>query len=243
MRNREYMLIDGKNSIEYGIWLFGNEEYNFPQRDVEMVSVPGRSGDLTIDKDRFKNIKVKYSCVMLDKDGRNLDAFRAFLLSGSGYRRIETTFDLDHYRLGISTGDIKPKMSRQKDVSTFDMVFDCKPQRYFKSGEDSFSVNSGETVYNPSLYESRPLIRVVTRLKSGTTKARLTIGNVAVDVLPVADYVDIDSELQDAYHGLDNLNSKISLVNNAFPVLSAGENQITFTDITSVTITPRWWTI
>lgn len=243
MRNREHMMIDGKNSMEFGIWLFGNDEYNFPQRDVEMVSVPGRSGDLTIDKDRFKNIKVKYSCVMFDKDARNLESFRAFLLMGSGYRKIETTFDPDHYRMGIYTGETKPKLSRLKDVSTFEITFDCKPQRYAKNGDKAKPVESGDIIYNPYLYETKPLFRVVTRYKSGSTKARLVVGNTAVDILPVSDYVDIDSELQDAYHGLDNLNGKITLINGVFPTLAPKETEITFTNIDSLMITPRWWTI
>ena len=236
MRNRDFMMIDGQNSMEYGIWLFGNDEYNFPQRDVEMVSVPGRSGDLTIDKDRFKNIKVKYSCVMFDNRGKNLDAFRAFLLMGSGYRRIETTFDPDHYRMGIYTGETKPKQSREKDVATFQITFDCKPQRYFKVGEEFKEYADGDIIHNPTLYVSKPLIRVY-------GNGQFTVGSRTVKVVNNDSYIDIDCELQDCYHGVQNLNDHVELLSGKFPEIGIGNIEVRLNGVSKLEMQCRWWTI
>ena len=49
----------------------------------------------------------------------------------------------------------------------------------------------------------------------------------------------IDCDLMDAYSGANNRNNRITT--SAFPVLEAGDNTITFTGLTNVEITPRWW--
>jgi phage-related protein len=42
----------------------------------------------------------------------------------------------------------------------FDIVFDCKPQRWLTSGETAVSVADGGTLDNPTLFESEPLLAV-----------------------------------------------------------------------------------
>ena len=56
----EYLTFNGKNSAEFGVWISGGGTYNAPARDVEMVSVPGRNGDISYDNGRFQNVAVTY---------------------------------------------------------------------------------------------------------------------------------------------------------------------------------------
>ena len=48
----------GRSSKDFGIYLSGSGVFNAPERDVETISIPGRSGDLILDNGRFKNISV-----------------------------------------------------------------------------------------------------------------------------------------------------------------------------------------
>ena len=47
---------NGRSSSEFGVYISGGGTYNAPERDVEFMAMPGRSGDLLIDNGRFKNI-------------------------------------------------------------------------------------------------------------------------------------------------------------------------------------------
>ena len=46
---------DGRSSIDFGMVISGSGTFGAPQRDVEMVPVLGRNGDLIIDNGRYLN--------------------------------------------------------------------------------------------------------------------------------------------------------------------------------------------
>ena len=51
---------DGESSKSYGVYITGEAVYNAPEKDVEMISIPGRNGSFALDKGRFENIEVTY---------------------------------------------------------------------------------------------------------------------------------------------------------------------------------------
>ena len=61
-------------------------------------------------------------------------------------------------------------------------------------------------------------------------------------IADIDEYLVIDCDTQNAYKGTQNKNTEISAA--AFPRLDAGDSEISWTGgITSVEITPRWWTL
>ena len=93
----------------------------------------------------------------------------------------------------------------------------------------------GSALYNPTLYESKPTIRVY---GNGT----VTINGNTITIASGQSYIDIDSEAQDCYTGNTNKNDKVSFSEHKFPTLKPGVNSISYTgSVTSVEITPRWW--
>lgn len=95
--------------------------------------------------------------------------------------------------------------------------------------------NGATSIYNPTQYESRPLIRV-------TGYGTLTLGNETITVDSGQTYVDIDSEIMDCYNGTTNKNSKVTFSSGKFPVLPAGVTGVSYSgSITKVEITPRWY--
>lgn len=91
-------------------------------------------------------------------------------------------------------------------------------------------------VVNPTLFASRPVIRVYGH---GT----LTVGDVTVTVAQNPyEYIDIDSEMMDCYHGDDNANSYVGFSDGEFPELPAGATTLSYSgSITKVIVTPHWW--
>lgn len=217
---RDYLIINGRNLKEFGIYAFGNSIHDFPERVVEKISVPGRTGDLLIDKGKWENIDVEYSVVLLD--GANLDRLKSFLMTLNGYVRIESTFEPDYYRMGRFVGASSPKV--HKEAATVTLTFDCKPQKWLKSGEKYIELEDGEplTIQNPTPYATRPLLNVMVNSLYQTGKITVTNyikglnpynDNIVVDIghsiVTVKKYtttwIEIDCETRTAYTALHDL--------------------------------------
>ena len=159
----EQSLIFGDvNSSDYGIFISGAGVFNAPKRDVETFSIPGRNGDFLLDRNRFENITVTYPAHCKAPDlatfREQLSAYRNALASQKGYQRLEDTINGSEYRLGAFVGGFEAEPIGYSTSATFDLVFDCKPQRYLKAGELPVTIASGDKLTNPTLFESRPLI-------------------------------------------------------------------------------------
>lgn len=230
---RHNLVIDGKNFADFGVWISGHGTLNAPVPDVETVSVPGRNGDLTMDNGRYQNIPVTYQCFVRNDLLPNLIAVKNYLLENRGYRRIEDGYHPEHYRVGRYVGGSEVVGSQMLRQGYFTLEFDCKPERWLKSGEAAQTVGSGAVLRNPTGMPAKPLIKA-------TGNGSITIGDYTVTVAnnSGAD-IYIDCELMDAYSGSLNRNNRITTT--AFPVLGAGDNTITFNGLTNVEITPRWW--
>ena len=83
---------------EYGIYVSGETTFNGSERDYELVSIPGRSGDLIRDNKRYKNITVSYPAFIHKDFLRNTDAARAWLLgSPMTYQKLEDDYHPHRY--------------------------------------------------------------------------------------------------------------------------------------------------
>lgn len=234
---RNYLIYNGKNTLDFGIGISGSGTFSAPKRDIETVNVPGRSGDLTMDNGRYNNITVTYPCYMYKDFAKNIDDFRAFLMSNVGYKRLEDTYHPEEYRMAYIGSDLSPKAYVLNRSGEFDLSFECMPQRFLKLGEIAITFEENATMINPTFYDASPLIRVY-------GNGMLGIGNNTITISDVEDYVDIDCDIQDAYHEQQNYNSKITLNSGAFPVLTPGENGISISNgISKIEIIPRWWTL
>lgn len=225
----------GKRSRDFGIYISGSGTFNVPERDMETVSVPGRNGELLIDNGRFKNINITYPVYIHELFYILSGAAKAWLLSRTGYARLEDTYNPDTYRMGIFTGPIDFDMRFQNWGGECNLVFNCKPQRFLKIGNEIVESTGPVTLYNPTAFVALPLIRVY------GTAGTLIAGNRIMQISEIDEYIDIDSDIQNAFKGTQNCNGKIS---GSFPELPAGQMGISFSGgITKIKIKPRWWTI
>ena len=154
---------DNVSSRTYGVYITGEAVYNAPKRDVEMITIPGRSGSFALDNGRFENIEVSYPAgIYADTEAdfrQAISDFRNFLCSRKGYVRLQDEYNPDEYRMAVykSGLDVDPALLR---AGEFTITFDCKPQRWLVSGEAAVEVDSGDTLTNPTLFESSPLLEV-----------------------------------------------------------------------------------
>ena len=161
---RNSIIFGGVNSADFGIYIGGEGTFNAPKRDVEMISIPGRNGAFALDKGRFQNIDVVYSAFNFEQDlatfAQNLSDFRNAICSQKGYQRLTDTFHPDEYRMAAYVDGLEIKPIDFNTASTFDITFDCNPQRFLISGEQTIEVANGQTITNPTRFESSPMLEV-----------------------------------------------------------------------------------
>ncbi len=119
---------DNVSSRTYGVYITGEAVYNAPERDVEMITIPGRNGTFALDNGRFENIEVSYPAgIYADTEAdfrQAISDFRNFLCSRKGYVRLQDEYNPDEYRMAVykSGLDVTPAMLR---AGEFNIVFDC----------------------------------------------------------------------------------------------------------------------
>lgn len=208
-----------------------------PERDVTEFEIPGRNGSLIQDGKRFKNVTVPYRCFIMRDWKRNYLNLMAFLGSKPGYNRLEFSGDPDVYRMARIMTNVLPSPTAFLRHGNFTLPFDCKPQRFLKSGENVVTFTATGIIDNPTLYDAQPLITVT---GSGT----VAIGDTICTIAATESAVTIDSEIMECFHGTVSKNDKVSFSTNDFPVLTPGSSEIALgSGITKVEITPRWWNI
>lgn len=223
-------------SSEYGVYVSGEGTFNSPELDTISYSIPGRNGDLIVSNNRYKNILVTYPAFIRSNFSVNAEGARAWLLQPNGYCRLEDDYHPYEFRLAKFSGPLDFDMRFLNKSGTCDIAFDCKPQRFLKSGEETRTVSSGGHVMNPTLFDALPLIRV-----SGSGEGTLTVGTCTVKFSEIDEFVVLDCDIQDAYKNTENKNSTMT---GAFPKLCPGQTDISWAGgITAVEITPRWWTL
>lgn len=191
----EGFIFDGENSRTYGVYVTDVEVFGAPVRNVEMISIPGRNGSFALDKGSYENIQVTYKCAMGCESqadfNAGISAFRNMLASRTGYKRLEDEINTSEYRMACFRGGISvPTLN--KETATFDVVFDCKPQRYLKSGETAVSVANGGTISNPTLYDASPMLQVWGYGGMAINGEELEVFHVPVGEIVISNYKSTD---------------------------------------------------
>lgn len=228
------LVYNGKSFSDFGVRAICQDPFLIPEADVETTHISGMNGDLHFDYGSYQNVSVTYLCVISVDFRKRYAALRSWIRSMRGYKKLEDSVYPEEFRMA-ALSDISTKSS-SKDPNGFDITFDCKPQRFLKSGENIVAVSTSGAVYNPTHYNALPLIRVY-----GT--GALQVGNGTLTIVKNSDYTDIDCDLQEAYHGPDNRNGNIKLSSGEFPELLPGKNGIIPAAGMRVEIKPRWYTL
>ena len=230
-----YFTFAGKNSQDFKVYISGQGTYDAPARAYSVYQIPGRNGDLFVDEKRFENVELTYPAFIFEDMDENFMALRNFLLSRTGYQRLEDTYHPDEYRMAVYHEAMEPSIDARFEASVFEVKFNCKPQRFLKSGDRVIELTASGPVYNPTMFESKPLLRVYGSGNLGIGSQTVTIANADV-------YTDIDCEMMDCFKGAVNKNANVSFTDHNFPVLGPGNTNFSLGNgITKVEITPRWW--
>ena len=232
----QHITIGNRDLIEFGVLFDGSEWWRIPARDIEEITVPGRSGNYIIDGGRYNNITIPIDFYIHKHFQRNYSALISYLMTLKGYQRIESTEEPNVFRMGFVTGRIEPNTGAFNRSGRFTVNINFKPQKWLKTGEATIKVTDGMQISNPTGFRALPLILV-----EGT--GTIQVGSVSATLSANTGTTVIDCESMNAYEPITNINRNpdLTLSGDTFPYLDAGTTGISYTGFTSVKLIPKWW--
>lgn len=237
-----------------------SEIFVTPEKDYEFVDVPGLNGRLTLDNHRLKDITLPINCFVRGNFEENYHNLMNFLLSRSGYAKLELSQDPDHFRRALFYNAVRPDTGSFNKSGKFTLNFNCRPERYLTSGSEYAApieiTQNEQTISNPTFFTSKPRI---TLFGNGWFKFEMgsipmgTYKSYTIDVTgrepsgPGASVI-LDCETMMCYDGADGSNAgEYVVLYNGFPEFEPTIITCTYsTDASSGTkmsIIPRWWEV
>ena len=186
------------NTKDFGVVVEGYGNYTAPKRAVEMVTVPGRNGSIAIDQGRYEDGEASFTVVIRGKTqyefAKKVSDFRNAIISQLGFQRLTEDYQPDEYRLAMYSGGLEDDPEFIGRAGKFDVKFVCKPQRYLLSGEDEVTIDSGDTIYNPTPHASSPLIAVEGPGRIELGDQPIQINDVVVGTVRVSDKITLQNQ-------------------------------------------------
>lgn len=264
---------NGVLSSDLGIIITETPENEIPERDVEVMSIPGRNGDLVLDLGRYANTRVKYECSLIPEWQKGVldspfsqDIIGAWPINGARavlyslaeanvckaffpsqkYYRLEDTYHPHIFRMARVTAGIKlQNISNQ--VGKFTLELECKPQKFLVSGEVSKVFTEATPQINRYLYNfSAQTAKPIIKV-FGSGSGTLSVCGIVVELKDLTDPITLDCEMQNAYSQTGDgpmVNKNSDIYAPEFPQLTPGPCDISWTGgVERVEIIPRWWVL
>ena len=238
--NKQGLIVyGGEASTDYGIVVGDAPSFDKPTRRCTVFPVQGRNGSIIFQDGSYEDVTRNYNVWLTDDAEKDLaesvDAMTSWLYSKTGYQRLEDSFEPDVFRLAYYNGgqEVANHMLQYGEAT---LSFVCRPERFYKDAEQEQTVSNGDKIYNPTRFDSKPLIHI-----EGSGSVSISIQGTTMNAT-LSDYINIDVERMNAYRlPTENKNSYIS---GSFPTIRPGTNNIATTGtVTKVTIVPRYFTI
>ena len=239
MAKINYITYNGTRSDSLGVYVSGAGSFDAAELDLVPYEIPGKSGDLLISNNRFKNIEITYPAFVPGDFQTRVQAIRNWLRSASNYVRLRDTYDSGHFRLAVCSARQSFEPVNRNDGANFEMIFNCKPQRFILLGGYMNVVTSGDNLQNTTANNSFPLFEIDATNTTPTLKVVNSLGSFELTATEsLNDTFYIDCETQNIYVGATNLNSKFV---GTFPIFTPGNNVITYSGCTTFYVQPNWW--
>lgn len=234
--SRAYFVWKNDDCRSKGIELAGPIPIIKPEERVQHVTIPGRSGELTLTEgDGIYQSYIQTASIILEGAFR-INEIQNWL-KGSGY----VTFHGEPNRkqqarvIGVVT---LTKHSRRSDWWEGEVQFYCDPLKENLTEAPETITTSGSTVKNLGDVPARPLLQVTA---SGTTVEVAAGGNTLTITGATSStvyYIDCDAQI--IWHIESNATVvDTQLSSGKFPVLLPGSNSVTGNGWSSITVTKR----
>lgn len=221
-----------------------NGIYNSTEPIVETVEVPSR-GTLIIDNradeldnEEFNEYEKSYTCFISADDKGDLErkarAIYRWLFCNIEYDRLYDTYDCDYYVMARVLSKASLNQLASNILGELEVKFMCRPFKKLIKGEKKIVISKPTTIVNPEAFTSSPYLKIV-----GNGAITIYINNRSYSFKEVSDYIELDSELMNAYK--ENALQNNKMISTKFPKLVPGSNDISWMgDVTKIEMVPRW---
>lgn len=223
----------GKRCEDYGLFVVTRPNIPAPVRDIELIKIPGKSGVMVRDNERYEPIEIQVEFNFLSKPDKWNETFRDAIRWMSGAGELELSDDGDYfykvYSVQVSEGE-----RTIKRIGRFTAQFTCDPYAYLKNGKKEYELN--EVLWNPYC-EAEPIYNItgegVCILTVNGKQMRANVGqNLVIDTGRMIAFrtdgtmqnTKVSGDYQDLY-------------------LQEGENSIAITSGFTLKVIPNWRSI
>lgn len=233
---QSYFIWKGADCRSKGIVLQNPVPIIKPEERVQHVTIPGRSGDLTLlEDDNVYQSYIQTASIHVHGGFRVNEVSN--WLKGSGFVTFHGEPDKRQTARVIGAVTLS-KHSRNSDWWSGDVQFYCEPLKEKLTESDVTITSSGTAVINNGDVKARPLLKVTA---SGTTVV-VTAGGKTLTITGATSsrvyYIDCDAQI------IWHLESSVTVVDTqlssgGFPVLLPGSNSVTGSGWSQIVITRR----
>lgn len=232
------IIFDGYNFEDYGVVVSGSGTWNMPERLTQKDNVYGRHGALITDAGMFDNIEIPYPAWIARDFADKYEAFsRMMALHTDKYYRLEDSYHPDYYRQARVVPGIIPKPGTLNRSGEFTVAFDCKPQKWLRSGEEVLEISERLELFNMTGFDAKPLIVIpsgasVTITDEDGNESSLATANFGLETT-------YDADIEESIVGRSYVNEYVTQVGTIS--LKPGKNIITCT--APIKLKPRFYVI
>lgn len=230
---RYSIVFNGGRCEDYGIHPVTRPDIPVTQRDIELLTIPGKSGILTKDNKRYGPIEIPVEFnFSTGQEEWNL-AFRNAKrwLSGSG--KLEFSDDPDYFYKVFHTG-ISDSEREMRRIGRFKANFTCDPFSYLKDGRREYDIS--EVLHNPYSI-AHPVYRI-----TGEGVCYLTVNNKSMRA-NVGQNLTIDTDRMIAFREDGTISNTAVSGDYEDLYLQEGDNQISITSGFDLKVIPNWRSI
>ena len=213
-----------------GIRLQSMPEIVKPEERVNHVTIPGRSGEMTLTEgDDIYNSYIQTIPLIID-NAADVKAAEEWL-RGDGWLTFSGQPNLCQKARVINAVTFT-KHSRNSTWWEGEVQFYCDPIKYDTVWNNIEVTTSGTSVNNPGDMKAYPKIGI-----TGSGTVTVSVGGRTLTIPECVDGYIIDTENEwILYNNVPQMN----VCSGNFPVFNKGNNTVTFTGATKLTIEPAW---
>lgn len=222
------LTFDGITSEELGLTVENMTGEVLPEKQFDTVEIPG-GRTLVYDTDTYLDYEQTYTLWWRRDADKNRFIYE--WLSKMGYKSLDDdTFPFHRRYAFIVPGTTFE--NRNGVIARSEITFHCKPFWFLLAGEDPLvyiDTQGATTLNNPCAY-SQPLIKIESN--SASSETSFTSGDSKITF--TGEEITIDSEKL-YIQGADNYT-----ITGGFPVFYHGESNVSWQNVKTITIIPRW---
>ena len=221
---KNYLIFNGINSKDLGIRIERHNNFSSPQRVVERIKVPGRTGEIIIDDNSYENIIFEYEFILDCKESdlaSKSEEIASWLHNDYTYKTLTFSNSNKIYNAVVINKIDISRMFKQFGKAL--VTFEAYEIPNSLNERNTFIIKDSGIFQNNFNRELKPVLKVV-----GEGDCSISINSQEVILKGLEGGLIIDCYNLDCYKEEGN---KIINCNNKmigmFPILSVGENKIT----------------